>query len=262
MNRKDSPNDSTPWEPRERSVICSDHFVGGEPTPSNPYPTLKMGYNIVSLHGELSIRPPRLKLRAVNPLEKTLKKEKGDKISTSANSVPMVNTTDPTLLPEPMPQKSSSARDDGNSEVEIKPKIPNIEQDLELSQPPLADRHKELEKKIKILNGEKMALKMRLSSKLTIIKNLTRPTYQQLLKQDNDVNFYTGVPNLAAYHSICSYIRSFEKGRENKTVTYHIKVRYRNICPAKTNTMLIGDRILLTLMKLRLGLLHKDLADR
>ena len=97
-----------------------------------------------------------LKLRAVNPLEKTLKKEKGDKISTSANSVPMVNTTDPTLLPEPMPQKSSSARDDGNSEVEIKPKIPNIEQDVALSQSPLADRHKELEKKIKILDGEKL----------------------------------------------------------------------------------------------------------
>ena len=39
---------------------------------------------------------------------------------------------------------------------------------------------------------------MKLSSSLTIIKNLTRPSYQQLLKQDNDVNFYTGVTNLAA----------------------------------------------------------------
>ena len=78
VNRKDSPNDSTVREPREQSVICSDHFVGGEPTPSNPYPTLKMGYNIVSLHGELSLRRLRLKLRAVNPLEITLKKRGRD----------------------------------------------------------------------------------------------------------------------------------------------------------------------------------------
>ena len=74
MNRKDSPNDSTVLEPREQSAICSDHFVGGEPTPSNPHPTPKMGYNIVSLHGELSLWPLRLKLRAVNPLEITVKK--------------------------------------------------------------------------------------------------------------------------------------------------------------------------------------------
>ena len=66
VNRKDSPNDSTPRELRERSVICSEYFVGGEPTRSNPYPILKMGNNIVSLHGMLSLQPPRLKLRAVN----------------------------------------------------------------------------------------------------------------------------------------------------------------------------------------------------
>ena len=66
VNRKDSPNDSTPRELRERSVICSEYFVGGEPTRSNPYPILKMGYNIVSLHGMLSLQPPRLKLRAIN----------------------------------------------------------------------------------------------------------------------------------------------------------------------------------------------------
>ena len=67
----------------------------------------------------------------------------------------MVNTTDATLLPEPMPQQSFSARDDGYSEVGIKPKITDTEQDLGLSPAsPLADRHKELERKVKILNGK------------------------------------------------------------------------------------------------------------
>ena len=66
----------------------------------------------------------------------------------------MVNTTDATLLPEPMPQQSFSAIDDGYSEVGIKPKLTDTEQDLGLSQPPLADRHKELERKVKILNGK------------------------------------------------------------------------------------------------------------
>ena len=41
----------------------------------------------------------------------------------------MVNTTDATLLPEPMPQQSFSAIDDGYSEVGIKPKIAGIEQE-------------------------------------------------------------------------------------------------------------------------------------
>ena len=33
-----------PWKPCSSDLICSDHFVDGIPTESNPDPTLKLGY--------------------------------------------------------------------------------------------------------------------------------------------------------------------------------------------------------------------------
>ena len=38
--------DKTRWEPSDSDRVCSDHFVDGEPTPSNPNPSISLGYFI------------------------------------------------------------------------------------------------------------------------------------------------------------------------------------------------------------------------
>lgn len=34
------------WTPRPSDRVCSDHFVDGIPTPENPFPSLKLGYDV------------------------------------------------------------------------------------------------------------------------------------------------------------------------------------------------------------------------
>lgn len=38
----------TPWTPCGSDRVCSEHFVDGIPTSKNPYPSLKLGYDVKS----------------------------------------------------------------------------------------------------------------------------------------------------------------------------------------------------------------------
>lgn len=76
INRK---NGSENWMPKDDSRVCSDHFIDGRPTPTNPYPTLKLGY---TPHKPIVSRPP--------PKERTLQptKEKRRRIEQQPSPIP------------------------------------------------------------------------------------------------------------------------------------------------------------------------------
>ena len=52
LNRKNS--DGKLWQPNPNSRVCSNHFVDGQPTDSNPDPALNLGYNTST-----KAQPPR-----------------------------------------------------------------------------------------------------------------------------------------------------------------------------------------------------------
>ena len=84
VNRK---NGSENWTPKEDSRVCSEHFLGGKPTPTNPYPTLKLGY---TPHKPITSRPPpkdRPPLSEVIPAKRTKLINKTDVSDESASPI-------------------------------------------------------------------------------------------------------------------------------------------------------------------------------
>lgn len=57
INRKDL-NSGKNWEPKAHDRICSKHFVDGQPTTNNPYPTLHLGYSSLQQAVATPRRPP------------------------------------------------------------------------------------------------------------------------------------------------------------------------------------------------------------
>ena len=45
MNRNERDRPKKLWTPKKQSRVCSIHFVDGQPTQSNPYPVLNLGYD-------------------------------------------------------------------------------------------------------------------------------------------------------------------------------------------------------------------------
>ena len=61
INRKMSDTNNDLWKPSENSVVCSIHFADNQPTPSNPWPTLHLGYDARENLRSLERRKPRVK---------------------------------------------------------------------------------------------------------------------------------------------------------------------------------------------------------
>ncbi|XP_057294552.1 uncharacterized protein LOC130623066 [Hydractinia symbiolongicarpus] len=85
------------------------------------------------------------------------------------------------------------------------------------------------------------------------------------IKSDDKMNFYTGITSIKAFHTIFRllypYVQHMKYWHGSKQFRKKAKVRNVNwrFQPQK---MTKKDEFLLTLMKLRLGLLNEDLADR
>lgn len=132
-----------------------------------------------------------------------------------------------------------------------------------------------LESEVRHLNiVNKWALK-RIKKQNIVIKALTnyrkmcrckKPVYQQLLKKDGDCAFYTGIESFHSFtklHSLISpYVRRRWRGlkRSTSNTTRNLKKEPNLFGPKRK--LCSTDEFLMMLMKLRLGLFNKDLADR
>ena len=87
-----------------------------------------------------------------------------------------------------------------------------------------------------------------------------------LLSCDSDVRFFTGLDSKEAFTNLCSYISKFVKRRwRGLRVLANRKLRYFKYSPRQfgpKRKLSVDAEFLLTLMKLRLGLLRHDLAKR
>lgn len=115
---------------------------------------------------------------------------------------------------------------------------------------------------LQVLNSEINTLKeenANLKAKLTNSKQLKRELFvDDVLKDDESVKFYTGIPSLACLTMIFNLLKPFaeklkywDKNKE-KEVTYQKDSSKKK--PGKQTLLTIMEEFILTLVRLRLGL--------
>lgn len=100
------------------------------------------------------------------------------------------------------------------------------------------------------------------------VKNCTckKPGNELLLNSDEDVMFYTGITSRILFDKLCSYITPYVKrkwrGLKETNITLVRKYKRTPIKSGPKSKLCVKDEFLLMLMKIRLGLLGQDLAQR
>ena len=294
VNRQVSKVDKTPWQPSESSRLCSDHFVHGYPSDSKPLPIKNMGYDIQNKFGKIPVyrRAKKLvKSYDLSPESHPLHQQDHlDHVTLISDPATYSNTEeaacssalmdslplneDPSMDIFPPPQLQPMD-DICFSDFEVKPRanseIGQPETNLSSSDHTAClSKSEQLEKQIKILNGRIMSLSLQVKSQRSQLRKSLAPVYRKLLKSDADAVFYTGLPNLKCYKAVVQYYNDFQlpatSPKKNQHARFNIASKYRKLTPSTpkkaTTKLCTQDKILMVLMKLRLGLLHKDLADR
>ena len=231
VNRKSGGKN---WIPNENSRLCSTHFVDGEPTPRNPYPTLNIGYTpLVKL---IKARPPP-------------KERNSSYIPTKRPKV-----TSATVTAEEHSAKYVSQATSADHSYTYPPDVALLP--LENEQDKLIN---ELQQRVKSLKLENLSLK----NKVNNFKKKSAFDVSLVLKNDRKVKFYTGFPSVKAFNDVFRVLQGrichmkHWKGpkRTCNPVSYKRVVSSLRKLNAK-------QEFILCLMKLRLGLLLEDLADR
>lgn len=106
-----------------------------------------------------------------------------------------------------------------------------------------------------------------MKTKKNVVKASTRKHfYKDILKNDKKCLFYTNILTLDAFYGIFNEVKSFVHNRFHRKQKLVVPVHSVKKCtPCKSGKPRIldqRDEMLLTFMKLRLGLLFEDLADR
>lgn len=126
---------------------------------------------------------------------------------------------------------------------------------------------RETQKQLAHYKRKSFSLTLALKSKEKQLRSLTGPMYRRLLKNDSLCYFYTGIPTtcIKVFEALVSYFKDKEKQHQTTKKNASLKIR-RHKRPAKPSTLYsqlcTKDQLLLCLMNLKLGLLHRDLAER
>jgi hypothetical protein len=126
----------------------------------------------------------------------------------------------------------------------------------------LQKENKELKHKILQLNNKIHSLEVMVKKQ----KQESCSQVNNIIKSDADVNFFTGLENIALFYKLHDYIMPYvnRRWRGLKVVSTRVKRMFHS-SPKKfgpPRKLQSQDEFLLTLMKLRLGLLNYDLSSR
>ena len=82
-----------------------------------------------------------------------------------------------------------------------------------------------------------------------------QPAHINILKNDEKVMFYTGIPKLSTFLNFCDFISPFVERKWRGESNLNKK-------KGLTFKLTKADKFLITLMKISLGLLNEDITDR
>ncbi len=233
VNRTDTKTRKI-WEPKRWHRICSVHFVHGQPTPEHPYPTQLLGY---SQHTK---QPKGRREIFKHPLAATV---------TVKKPPPQQDTDIPVYTASPVKRRRTDT---------------NLPTDHHYASPLHCDCVNEhcmgCHAKLQELGEKTQRLK-----KLERHLELQKASCDSLLTDDASVRFFTGLPTKAVYELLWEYVEP-----KVKDMNYWRGTKGCPGVPAGTPVKRLGrhrksrqkDELLMTLMKLRLDLLHRDLSRR
>ena len=220
------------WTPGQSDMICSNHFVDGKPTKENPAPTINLGY-------QKPAKIPRRKLIRESPCPEP---------STSFQSVQGIDSSD------------SAAVNNDHAYCQDETSAPCYScQDKNKVLTSMANEISKLNKEKEQLASNIEHLTRKIDS--LSLKKSQKPLSAVNINTDKKMRFYTGIQTVAIFNILFSLIKPslpkihYWRGKVLSTKRPK-KIRQRQ------NKLCGKDQLLLVLVRLRLGLLNQDLADR
>ena len=223
INRVTSKN--KPWTPGESDMVCSKHFADGCPTQANPIPTLDLGYDV----GTKKAR--RVLLRHTVEDETAFPE---------IEALPIYGEDSDAVMEEDESDAKTSCINCGESKLRI------------LS----------LEKEVGLLQAENCKLRRKVNE-LSKQKHKPKAFSCEEIRSDSKMKFYTGIQTVALFNMLFDLIKpclpSMVYWRGTRTVS---PSKYIGNKKRRNQKVPLRDQFLLVLMRLRLGLMNEDLADR
>ena len=274
-----SPTSSCPgklFTIKSKMRVCSDHFPDRAPSFINRYPSLNLGYdatqrlkllNAITSRRKLNYQSQKTTLPQESQIPLTINNTKtvpdvADDINFNfiqSSSITTISNNDPSDYVE-FNVKCCSVVE----HQELKNEIDNLKKELQHE----IEKNKNLYEKL-ITATSVITMK---PDKILYKYNMNKscycklPVYKHLLKSDRSCDFYTGLMSVSVFHELHSAISPLIKRRwrgAKKTSTGVFRnFRKRPKVFGPKRKLCSKDEFLMLLMKLRLGLLTTDLADR
>ncbi|XP_066934270.1 uncharacterized protein [Clytia hemisphaerica] len=284
------------FEPGRNARVCSIHFKDGEPSSDNPLPVLSMGYDGAEKRA-LFLSPPSTtaisrKRKSSNNHNITAAGGEGSSSTTTSSRLqqkqrlsssvikitlpnPKKDTAQSTLTVRETPTASIVSKNRLSTPVHQPhhPKastttsmLPNeLESNVDLI---ITKKTPECIKRInKSIRSSIKKTKMHNSMKTVSAANspVVKPLFETLLKNNKKCLFYTNITNLELFHQLHNNVKGFVRSRfyaKKRTLANPFNKVHTPKKPGPDRKLNSVDELLLTLMKLRLGLLFEDLGDR
>jgi len=257
LKRVDPQNPKMLWEPNKNSRVCSMHFEPGTYVPS---------LNLGQSHPGSSPKTPLHKKRKPPtervPIDTSSKKQRREKV--------LAPGTD-SLIPSCLELLPSDVHDSDGDSSETLSAVECVQCDEMMGQ--LADKGDEIRTLKKGLATAERQLANRKRELCNITHQLRKKcqtvveiTYTAIEHNPDKVNFYTGLPQpssrlFAALHKLVSpLVKRLWRGSR----IWSSKVSWKSPTKKKGPQRKLSsrDELLLTLMRMRLGLMNKDVAYR
>ena len=265
VNRLEAGSKNKFFIPSKDSRVCSKHFKDGEPTEQNPYPSEYLGYD------------SKRKLKFVSPVLERKRNRKAFDVEPS-DELFLPSVSSPTslsgIVSTPPPPTSSISSPNSHHQLDKVLYFLALLLSVILF---LLKKCSELQHELIQLNGHNEKLKRKVGNlyreisqlkknKKIVIQNKSLQTknmvYTSLITSDKKCNFYTNMQSCAIFDAIYETVKPFVYPSMSKVVERTKSPRRTLKKRGPVRKLNMKDEFLLTLMKLRLGLLFGDLGDR
>ena len=228
------------WNPGVSDRVCSTHFVDGHPTVANPDPIVNMGYDLPEKKSRrklfrMSVQPSHSKSTSVVDNDQV----DSEPMEIELSSSPTHSATalsDHSYMITPQTKPCQKCNDKTNLISSLVEKV------------------------------NKMSLQLKRANRDRMFNAKSSFFTWKKIKTDAKMNFYTGIQSIAMFNVLYlllqPYLPKLRYWRRTKRTNTYSKIKRRAVVIPRTKILSHRDEMLLTLMRLRLGLLNEDLADR